>query len=171
MCARKARGSAAEQHDESEASAQSGEASQTTAPAGGEESGEAGQSDEGGDENQISVPERINGEVLSCVASAATTISGCSEAEIKNYAATADYACRQVAVQLADLWKRICLTAAANSKSGEKPAKVSLSASIVIDQTNMLIMSTKVKTGFGVKHQAQDETQEDLRQVQFKLAS
>lgn len=121
--------------------------------------------------SEPSAPPRLNGEVQPTVDSAASTITGCSEAEIKNYLATTDFVIRQIALQLANRWKEICRTADANGRDGESPAKVGVSVKIDIDQTNLLLMDTKVKLGFARKYSESAETQEDLRQVEFKLSS
>jgi len=115
------------------------------------------------------IPQRMNADVLPNVETAASTITGCSDSEVKNYMATADYICRQTGVQFADLWKEICQVAKKNGRDGEKAAKVSISIKVEIDHTNILLHSTKVQTGFGEKHGRSDEIQEDLSQTEFNL--
>jgi hypothetical protein len=119
--------------------------------------------------NDPVVPPRLSGEVQACVDSVASTITGCSESEIKNFLATADFAVRQIALQLANRWKEICRTAEANGKDGEKSSKVGIAVKIDIDHSNLLLMDTKVKLGFARKYSESAETQEDLRQVEFKI--
>ena len=121
-------------------------------------------------EEEPIAPPRINGEVQQCVDSAASTITGCSESEMKNYLATADFVARQVSLQMANLWKQICRTAEANGKDG-KASKVGLSVKIDIDQSNLLLMDTKIKMGFAHKYSESVDTQEDLRQIEFSLKS
>jgi hypothetical protein len=123
----------------------------------------------GASTEEASPPIRMNNEVLPNVKSSATTITGCSESEVKNFMATLDFVCRQVGVQAADLWKEICMTAKKNSDNGDKAAKVSLSIKVDIDHKNLQMMDTKVKMGFAKKFTASAETQEDLRQVSFDL--
>jgi hypothetical protein len=126
---------------------------------------------EGGDaENEIvPPPPRLNGEVLPNVQVCGASVTGCNDAEVKNYMATADFVCRQVGVQLADMWKGICKTAQKAGKESEKAAKVSLAVSIVIDHSNLQMMDTKVTTSYSEKHSVSGQTQEDLRQTEFVL--
>jgi hypothetical protein len=114
------------------------------------------------------VPPRQNNEVVGCVESAAGTITGCGENEIKNYLATGDFIARQLSILLADNWKGICKTARANGKD-DKPAKVSLGVSIEIDHTSLLMMDTKIRMTYSEKHSSVAETSEDLTQTQFAL--
>lgn len=123
---------------------------------------------EQGDPEPIAPP-RANGELLPNVQSAAQTITNCSDNEVKNYCATTDFVCRQLAVQLADKWKSICRTAEKNGKEGEKPAKVCLAFKIDVDHSNILLMDTKANLSFSAKESVSAETQEDLRQVEFQL--
>ena len=120
------------------------------------------------DEADLFPPPRLSAEVLPAVDAAAATITGCSDAEMKNFLSTADFVCRQMALHLADKWKQICKTAGQNAKE-DKSAKVALATAINIDLTNPLIMDTKIKTSFSEKHSVESETQEDLRQVEFQL--
>ena len=117
--------------------------------------------------NELSVPPRMNSDILPIVTMSATTIAKCSDNEVKNYCATADFICRQVTVQLAELWKDICKTAQKNSKEGTKPAKVGLGISVTIDHSNIIIHTTDVETGFSEKHKASGGIQEDLRQMKL----
>lgn len=116
-------------------------------------------------------PLRESDEVLPNVESAASTITNCTEAELKNYLATADYVCRQVSLQLADRWKDICRTAESITKesSGDEAAKVKIGISVTADLTNLELMDTSVKLGFSKKFSSSASTQEDLRQTKFKL--
>ncbi len=126
--------------------------------------------DNGDPENELPPPPiRETSDFLPCVQAAAETVTRCSEAETKNYMATADYACRQLAVQMADLWKEVCRAAKKASNDGERAAVTSLSFKIKVDQTNLLVMSTKVSLGFSRKFACQAETTEDLRQVKLNL--
>jgi len=135
-------------------------------PAGEQPAGEQESS------NEPVAPPRLNGEVQQCVDSVASTITGCSETELKNFLATTDFVVSQVALQLANRWKEICRTAeAAGGTDGEKAAKVGISFKVEIDHTNLNLMSTKVKMGFARKYSESAETQEDLRQVTFNLKS
>jgi hypothetical protein len=121
--------------------------------------------------NELSAPPRLSNEILPIVQMAATTISKCSDNEVKNFCATADFICRQVVIQLSGLWKETCKTAQKNGKEGTKAAKVNLSISVGIDHSNLLIHTTSVDMGFSEKHTASGEIQEDLRQVQFELGT
>lgn len=121
-----------------------------------------------GTESAEPPPPRFSGDVLPCVEAAATTITGCTDAELKNYLATSDWVLRQLAVQLANNWKAICRTAKLQQDQG-KNGKVRLGASIVIDHTNLLLMDTSVKLGFTQKFGESNDIQQDLRQVSFTL--
>jgi hypothetical protein len=112
---------------------------------------------------------RASNEVLPCVEAASQTIVGCSDAEMKNFLATADYAARQFVVQLADHWKGICKTAA-NAGKDDKPAKVKVAYGVEIDHTNVLMMDTRVTLAYSEKHVSSDDTQEDLTQTEFALS-
>lgn len=121
------------------------------------------------DTNELSVPPRLNSDILPIVTMASTTIAKCSDNEVKNFCATTDFVCRQVTTQLAELWKDICKTAQKNSKEGTKPAKVSLGISVTIDHSNIMIHTTDVETGFSEKHKASGGIQEDLRQMKLPV--
>lgn len=112
---------------------------------------------------------RENNDIQPCVAAAATTITRCSDNEVKNFCATADYIARQAAVWLADNWSEICKTSQKASDGGDKAAKVAISGNFVLDQTNMLFHSTKITLAFSQKHKGVMEIEEDLKQVQFDL--
>jgi len=117
------------------------------------------------------VPPRLNGEVQPCVDSVASTITGCTDTEMKNFLATADFTVRQVALMLANRWKEICRTAEFNAgPDGNKSAKIGLAFKVELDHTNLNLMNTTVKMGFARKYSESVETQEDLRQVEFKLS-
>jgi hypothetical protein len=120
------------------------------------------------EEPQLPPVSRFNGVALEHVACAATTITGCSENELKNFLATADYVSRNITLHLANNWKKICRTAKLQADEGKSP-KVPLAVSIVINHENLLLMDTSLKTSFALKYTEQSETQEDLRQVLFVL--
>lgn len=140
----------------------------------GAETGEVSQVEIIGGENDgatggPSAPARLSNEVLPCVEASAQTITGCTDAEIKNFLATADFIARQSCVQLADHWKGICKTAR-NAGKEEKAAKVKVAVGIDIDHTNLRIMDTKVAMSYSEKHSSQADTQEDLGQTNFVLS-
>jgi hypothetical protein len=114
------------------------------------------------------MPQWKGDEVLSCVPNVAETITGCSENEIKNFIATADFAARQVVVQLGEHWKGICKTNRNLSKDG-RSAKVTVGAAIEIDHSNILYLDTKVRLQFSEKHATAADIQADLTQVEFSL--
>lgn len=151
------------------ATAEHDDSSQESANAEGSagSSGAAGQNNGDGDENVIAAPPRQNADVLSCVESAGLTIDKCSEAELKNFMATADYLCRELSVMLADKWKEICHTAKLAGEKEGAAAAVALAIGVKIDQTNLSIMDTKVSLAFARKYKCCGEKQEDLRQVDF----
>jgi len=132
------------------------EATTETTPAEGSEQG---------------IQPRENNDIQPCVAAAATTITRCTEHEVKNFCATADYIARQVAVWMADNWTEICKTSQKASDGGDKAAKVAISGNFVLDQTNMLFHSTKITLAFSQKHKGVMEIEEDLKQVQFDLGA
>lgn len=137
------------------------------------ESGSAGVAENEGasgqEEPQIPQAPAFSGDVLPCVEAAVTTISGCSEQELKNFCASADYVARQITLHLANRWKQICRTARIQQDDGKSPT-VKLSTNIAINLENMLLMDVKVKTGFALKHVETSETQADLRQVEFSIS-
>jgi hypothetical protein len=117
-------------------------------------------------------PARENNDASEIVLAAASTITGCSEAEVKNYVATMDFVSRQLAIKFADKWKAICKIAqAARGDDEAAPAKSTLGVKIDIDHTNINMMDTKVT--FKVKPNAIEasvDKQENLLQVQFSLS-
>lgn len=121
------------------------------------------------DELPPSIPPRTSNEVLEIVNTVAATVSNCSDSEVKNFMATADFTLRELAVLMADKWPQICKTARAAGAESEKAAKVSLAVKIDINHTNILLMDTKVSLSFSEKHRVEAERQEDLTQVEFEL--
>lgn len=122
------------------------------------------------DQGEAAPPLRANNELLPNVVSAGSTITGCSESEVKNYLATMDFICRQLSVLMADKWPKICKAARAAGELNEKSAKVPVSVKIDIDHTNILLMDTKVHLSFvPEKIHATAETTEDLSQTEFAL--
>ena len=120
---------------------------------------------------EITPPVRASNEANQIVLAAASAITGCKEDQIKNFVATADFAIRQLAVQLADEWNDICKTAVKNSDGGDKAAKVGLSFALTIDHKNLNMMDTKASLAYARKFKRTAETQEDLRQVTFDLTT
>lgn len=116
-----------------------------------------------------SIPPRNSNEVLPIVDTVAATVTTCSDSEVKNFMATADFVLRELAVLLAGKWPQICKTARTAGIESEKTAKVSLAVKIDIDHTNILLMDTKVAMSFSEKHRVEAERQEDLTQVEFTL--
>jgi hypothetical protein len=120
---------------------------------------------------QFEPPARENNDASPIVLAAASTITGCTEAEVKNFIATMDFVSRQMAIKFAGRWKTICKIAKTNSDDGAAPAKSSLGVKIDIDQTNINMMDTKCT--FKVKPNSIDDAvdkQENLLQVQFQLS-
>lgn len=125
--------------------------------------------DSAGEEPELPPAPVFSGDVLTCVEAAATTITGCTEAELKNFLATADYAARTLTLQLAKKWKKICRTASLQKDEGKSPI-VKLASAIAINHENLMLMDTKMKTSFSSKDVQEDEIQADLRQVQFSIS-
>lgn len=117
---------------------------------------------------EMAPPPPPSGEVLACVAAAASTITGCDDNELKNYIATADYVARTIVLHLAENWKKIRRVAKIRVDDSKSPV-VALSAAIKINHENLLLMDTRVKTSFAQKYEESSETQQDLRQVTLSL--
>lgn len=113
-------------------------------------------------------PIHSNGEIMPVVAAAATTITGCTDAEVKNFLATADYCARNLVAHLAANWKKITRTAKIQGDEGRSQV-VPVSVALKFNLENMLLHDTSMKLSFALKHTAESETQEDLRQVTFKM--
>lgn len=132
-----------------------------------------GASAEGGGADQnaehVPPPTPFDGEVLDIVHSASTTITGCTDNEMKNFVASADFIARQVTVQLADLWPKICRTNRKATETEGKSPKTSVACSIKINHENLLLMDTKVKMKISEAHETTGEIQQDLRQVTFRV--
>lgn len=129
---------------------------------------------EGGEstqENAEQIPPAIpfDGEILDIVHSASQTITGCTDNEMKNFMATADFVARQVTIQLADLWPKICRTNRKATETEGKSPKTSVSCGIKVNHENLLLMDTKVKMKVAESHETNGEIQQDLRQVTFKV--
>jgi len=107
--------------------------------------------------------EGINLHVASCM----ETIDGCSDLERKHYYALTEYAQRQIAIQLADLWGEARKVAKKNSCEGEKPESINISVKIKADMTNLLALNAKVATGFSEKHAQESIKVDDLRQLRL----
>lgn len=122
-----------------------------------------------GDMSPELTPPVRTAEVLPHVLVCVDTITGCSDAEVKNAAATLDFVSREVVVQICDLWKEVCRTAQKVGKDGEKSAKVSLSVKIDIDHTNLMMMDTEVSTNFALKFKEHNKWTEDLTQTKIVL--
>jgi hypothetical protein len=161
--ARKPKSAQADEHDQQS----EGGVALLNTPAS--ESENQDQQDQQSQEQEPSIPPRASNELLPNVINAGATITGCTESEVKNYLATADFVCRQVGMLLADKWLKICKTARAVGAENEKSAKVPVAVKIDIDHTNILLMDTRVSLSFAEKHHAQAETQEDLTQTEFNL--
>ena len=113
---------------------------------------------------------RESNEIMPTVDAAASTITGCSDKEIKNFKATLDFACRQLAVLMADEWKEICKTARHNGVEDVSAGTVSIGYKIDIDHTNLLLHDTEVTLSFSKKHKRTEDIQEDLTQTTFLAA-
>ena len=101
--------------------------------------------------------------------SAAQTITGCTDNETKNFIATCDWVIREVALGLADIWKEVCVVAEKTGKEGEKAAKATVGAKIVINHTNIQLMDTKLGLRIARATKRDSEWTSDLRQTSFKL--
>jgi hypothetical protein len=121
------------------------------------------------DQSSPAIALRSSNELLPNVITVGETITGCSESEVKNFLATADFAQRQLVQQLAEMWHGICKTASKAGKENEKAAKVSVSIKIDIDHSNIQLMDTRVTTSYSEKHVTTGEIQEDLSQTEFAL--
>jgi len=124
--------------------------------------------DDDADDDLLPPPQHSNGEIMPVVAAAATTITGCADAEMKNFLATADYCARNLVAHLAANWKKITRTARIQGDEGRSQV-VPVSVALKFNLENMLLHETSMKLSFALKHTAESETQEDLRQVTFKM--
>ena len=134
---------------------------------GGTETASGTAGDEDDDDPELP-PQHANGEIMPVVAAAATTITGCTDPEVKNFLATSDYCARNLVAHLAANWKKITRTAKIQGDEGRSQV-VPVTVALKFNLENMLLHDTSMKLSFSLKHTAESETQEDLRQVTFRM--